>query len=108
MGTSKAGSPEDTVATLSRLIGQLQDLGFTESALFLAMAKTQLLIELNGVTDAEFRALCDWLDGKHPGTRPGEGGRGRRDGTLRAMRRAWQCPDGVSAGARRRRTAAAV
>jgi hypothetical protein len=103
METSKA-EPLDVVVTLNRLIRLMQDRGLDDTAQFLAMARTQFLIEANGVSDAEFRALCDWLDGKQPGSRPGATpSRGRRDGNLRIMRRAWQC---ASVGRGRRRAAA--
>ena len=105
MQTSKA-EPLDALATLNRLIGLMQDRGLDETAQFLAMARTQYLIEANGVTDAEFRALCDWLDGKQAGSRPATPSRGRRDGNLRIMRRAWQCPQDAGAGRGRRRAAA--
>ena len=66
-----------------------------DSAQFLEMAKMQLLIEINGVTDAEFLALCDWLDGKRPqpDARRSARLRIRRDGHLRCMGRAWLCPE---------------
>jgi len=107
MEASKAEPLEGAVATLDRLIALTQQCGLRESTQFLAMARTQLLIELNGITDAEFRALCDWLDGKQPQPRPDETARTRRDGSLRSMRRAWQCPDDNTAGRGRRRAAAA-
>ena len=68
------------------------------------MAKLHLQIDLNEVTDAEFRALCDALEGK-AGKPGGDAPRGsglratRRDGDLRAMRRAWQCPQDAPARA---------
>ena len=107
METSKAEPLDDAVASLNRLIEMAQDCGFEESAQFLAMAKTQLLIELNGITDGEFRALCDWLEGKRGGRRDAAPTRSRRDGNLRVMRRAWQCPHDAPAGDNRRRAALA-
>ena len=70
------------------------------------MAKTQLLIDLNEITDGEFRALCDLLDGRQAPARDATPARTRRDSDLRAMRRAWQCPQDVPAGRGRRRAAA--
>lgn len=107
METSKAELLDDAVATVNRLIQLAQDCGLPESAQFLAMAKTQLLIELNGVTDSEFRALCDLLDGRQGRARDATPSRTRRDSGLRAMRRAWQCPQDAPAGRGRRRAAAA-
>jgi hypothetical protein len=107
METSKAELLDDAVATVNRLILLAQDCGLPDSAQFLAMAKTQLLIELNGVTDGEFRALCDLLDGRQGLPRNAAPARTRRDSGLRVMRRAWQCPQDAPAGRGRRRAAAA-
>ena len=107
METNKAKPLDGAVAELDRLIVLTHDCGLTGSAQFLAMAKTQLLIDLNGVSDEEFRALCDLLDGKQPPEhRDATPARTRRDSGLRAMRRAWQCPQDVPAGRGRRRAAA--
>ena len=57
METSKAELLDDAVAAVNRLILLAQDCGLPDSAQFLAMAKTQLLIDRNGITDGEFRAL---------------------------------------------------
>jgi hypothetical protein len=108
METSKAEPLDAAAATLSDLIQLMQDCGLRDTAHFLAMAKTQLLIELNGISDSEFRALCDWLEGRQaPERRDATAARTRRDGSLRAMHRAWQCPQDVPAGRGRRRAAAA-
>ena len=95
MKTSKVESLDEAIAALNRLIALTKKRGMHESAHFLAVAKTQLLIEINGVTDAEFRALCDWLDGKRPQTDPRRSARlrVRRDGHMRGMGRAWLCPE---------------
>src|ERR1043165_5579602 len=103
MEASKAELLDDAVATVSRLILLAQECGLPDSAHFLAMAKTQLLIELNGVTDGEFRALCDLLDGRQAQARNATPARTRRDSGLRVMRRAWQCPQDAPAGRGRRR-----
>jgi hypothetical protein len=107
METSKAESLDDAVAGLNRLIELTRGCGLRESAHFLAMAKTQLLIELNGVTDIEFRALCSWLEGKQPppGDRRDQPSRIRRDGYLKVMDRAWQCPQDARSGRGGRRRA---
>jgi hypothetical protein len=100
METSKAGSLEDAIANVDRLIAFARSQGFGDSVQFLAMARTQLLIDIHGITDSEFRAFCDWLDGKQPppkNRRGAEPGRVRRDGHLRGMRRAWLCPQEAAA-----------
>jgi hypothetical protein len=108
METSKVEPLDAAAATLSDLIQLMQDCGLRDTAHFLAMAKTQLLIELNGISDSEFRALCDWLEGRQaPERREATAARTRRDGSLRAMHRAWQCPQDVPAGRGRRRAAVA-
>src|SRR6185295_11330710 len=63
METSKAEPLDAAAATLNHLIRLMQDCGLRDTAHFLAMAKTQFLIELNGISDSEFRALCEWLEG---------------------------------------------
>ena len=108
METSKAEPLDAAAATLSDLIQLMQDCGLRDTAQFLAMAKTQFLIELNGISDSEFRALCDWLEGRQAlERRDATAARTRRDGSLRAMRRAWQCPQDAPAGRGRRRAAVA-
>jgi hypothetical protein len=108
METSMAERLEQAVATLNELIGLTSNSGLRDSAQFLAMARLHLLIDLNGVSDAEFRALCEALEGragrKRNDARRAPLGRNRRDGELRAMRRAWQCPQDapVPRGGRRR------
>jgi hypothetical protein len=100
METNKAGLVEDAVASVDRLIEFAQRQGYADSVQFLAMARTQLLIDIHGITDAEFRAFCDWLDGKQlpPKSRRGSGpARVRRDGQMRGMRRAWLCPQDAAA-----------
>ena len=100
METSKAGLPEDPIASIDRLIEFARSQGFGDSVQFLAMARTQLLIEINSITDAEFRAFCDWLDGKQPPPKSRRGSataRVRRDGQMSGMRRAWLCPQDAAA-----------
>ena len=108
METSKPEPLDDVAATLSHLIQLTQDCGLRDTAQFLAMAKTQFLIERNGISDSEFRALCDWLEGGQARERrEATAARTRRDGSLRAMCRAWQCPQAAPAGRGRRRAAVA-
>ena len=100
---------EQAVATLNDLIDLVGACGLVQSELFLGMAKLQLQLDLNGITDAEFGAFCDALE---KGTlAAGSGARGRaghtrprREGDMRGQRRAWQCPHGIDAprGGRRR------
>ena len=98
---------EQAVATLNTLIDRIGACGLRQSVFFLEMAKLQLKLDLNGVTDAEFGAFCDALEngtlasGTH--ARAGQA-RARRDGDLRGQRRAWQCPQGIAVprGGRRR------
>jgi hypothetical protein len=92
METSKADLLEDVVGALDRLIKRVQQQGFEDSVQFLAMARTQLLIDIHGITDGEFRALCDWLDSNEPRAPRGAArARGRRDGHMRNMSRSWLC-----------------
>jgi len=107
METNKAERLEQAVATLGELIELAEGCGLRESAQFLAMAKLHLQIDLNEVTDTEFRALCALLEGKAGKPRdPARAPllRNRRDGELRAMRRAWHCPQDAPSrrGGRRR------
>ena len=107
MQTSKAEPLDDALEALDRLIGLMQDRGLAETAQFLMIAKTQFLIESNDISDDEFRALCEWLDGKQPPERRNATpSRTRRDSGLREMRRAWQCPQDTPVGRGRRRAAA--
>lgn len=98
METSKAGLLEDAVASLDRVIALAHQQGYEDSVQFLLMARTQLLIDIHEITDAEFLALCDWLDGKQPRkSRRAAPPRLRRDGQMRGMRRAWLCPQDAAA-----------
>jgi hypothetical protein len=108
METNMAERLEQAVAKLNELIELTSGFGLRDSAQFLAMAKLHLLIDLNEVTDAEFRALCATLEGKTK--KPADAarirtplGRSRRDSEARTTRR-WQCPQDAPAprGGRRR------
>ena len=101
METNTAERLEQAVAALNDLITLTRGCGLRDSAQFLAMAKLHLLMDLNGVSDVEFRALCDALEGKaKSGARSartrGTATRNRRDTEMRLMRRARQCAPGMS------------
>jgi hypothetical protein len=64
METNKAERLEGVAATLNDLIALAREAGLNDTAQFLAMAKLNLLIEINGITDGEFRAFCAALEGK--------------------------------------------
>jgi hypothetical protein len=96
MGTSTAGQLKRAVATLNKLFRLARDAGLADTAQFIAMAKLHLLMDLNGVSDTEFRALCDHLEGnadKRGRVAPGRGttARNRREAEMRLTGRAWQC-----------------
>ena len=100
MSTNRVDLLDEALAALDRLIGLAHKQGYRDSVQFLLMARTQWLIEAHGITDAEFRAFCDWLDGRSPPrekNRRAGASRLRRDGQLRGMRRAWLCPEGAAA-----------
>jgi hypothetical protein len=64
METNMAERLEGAAATLNDLIALAREAGLNETAQFLAMAKLNLLIEINGITEEEFRALCVALEGE--------------------------------------------
>ena len=105
MKTNMAERLEEAVARLNDLIALTQSCDLRESAQFLAMAKLHLLMDLNGVSDQEFRALCDLLEGHTPRRtrRSAAPARTRRDSQLRGMHRAWLCPQDAPAGRGRAR-----
>ena len=53
---------EQAIATLDDLIELAKAHGLANAALFLDMAKLQLQLDFNGITDEEFGALCDALE----------------------------------------------
>jgi hypothetical protein len=98
METNKDERLERAVAIITELIELVGGRGLAQSELFLSMAKLQLQLDLNGITDEEFGAFCDAIDdGTLPATaeRARAGQRPRRDSDMRGMGRAWQCPQGV-------------
>jgi hypothetical protein len=97
MGANTDEPLEQAITALDELIGLVRERGLSQSELFLDMARLQLRLELNGITDDEFSAFCDALErgelasGSHDRTRTGHA-RPRRNGELRLMRRAWRHP----------------
>lgn len=97
METSTDERLERAIAALDELIALVRERGLSQSELFLDMARLQLRLELNGITDDEFTAFCDALErgdmthGSHDRTRTGHA-RPRRNGELRLMQRAWRHP----------------
>ena len=56
METNKDERLEQAVTTLDTLIDRIGASGLKQSVLFLEMAKLQLKLDLNGITDEEFAA----------------------------------------------------
>ena len=107
METSTAEQLKRAVATLNELLQLTRDAGLADTAQFLAMAKLHLLMDLNGISDKEFRALCDHLEGntdKRP-VAPSRGAtaRNRREAEMRLTGRAWQCSGEASPRGGRKR-----
>jgi hypothetical protein len=108
METNTAEQLRQAVATLNKLFRLARDAGLADTAQFLAMAKLHLLMDLNGISDREFRALCDHLEGK--AAKPsrlapsrGAAARNRREAEMRLTGRAWQCSgEGAPRGGRKR------
>ena len=98
MGANTDKRLEQAIAALDDLVGLARECGLSQSELFLDMAKLQLRLDLNGITDDEFSAFCDALEqgrlpsGSRGRTRIGLA-RPRRNGELRLMRRAWRHPE---------------
>jgi len=62
MGANTDERLEQAVTTLDDLIDRIGACGLDQSVLFLQMAKLQLRLDWNGITDAEFGAFCDALE----------------------------------------------
>ena len=62
MGANTDERLEQAVATLDNLIDRIGACGLAQSVLFLQMAKLQLKLDWNGITDAEFGAFCDAIE----------------------------------------------
>jgi hypothetical protein len=108
METNTAEQLKQAVATLSNLFHLARDAGLADTAQFIAMAKLHLQMDLNGVSDNEFRALCDHLEGnadKRSGVAPSRSttARNRREAEMRLTGRAWQCPGEAASRGRRNR-----
>jgi hypothetical protein len=99
METSRADRLEQAVARLNDIIALVRDCGLEESEMFLSMAKMHLQLDINGITELEFRELCLALEGKRSTptarARPGQA-RNRRDADMKLMQRAWHCRDGAA------------
>lgn len=62
MATNTDERLEQAVTALNDLIDRIGACGLAQSVFFLEMAKLQLKLELNGVTDEEFGAFCHALE----------------------------------------------
>ena len=98
MEQNRDGRLERIIAATSELIVLAREAG-SQSEMFLEMARLQLLLEYNEITEAEFGAFCDALEeGRfvRGACEPVAAGhaRPRRSGDLRLMRRAWRQPQG--------------
>ena len=97
MGTNTDERLEKAIGIMNELIALVRGAGLTQSELFLDMAKLQLQLELNGISDDEFTAFCDASErgqlasGACERVAAGHA-RARRNGDLRQMRRAWREP----------------
>jgi hypothetical protein len=87
---------EQAITAIDELIVLARKAG-SQSEMFLDMARLQLLLEYNEITEAEFGAFCDALEeGKFMrGVREplaAAHARPRRSGDLRLMGRSWRQP----------------
>jgi hypothetical protein len=96
METSRDERLERAIASIEELIALVREAGLSQSELFLDMAKLQLQLDLNGITDEEFGAFCDALESHQfaPACeRAAAHARPRRNSDLRLMRRSWRAPE---------------
>jgi len=96
---------EQAVAALNGLIDLMEAKGLGASVHFLEMAKMQVQLDLNGVADEEFIALCEAVQKGTLNPASGKAAsypRPRREGDLRGQHRAWQCPQDAAVRGRRR------
>jgi hypothetical protein len=98
MGQSTDERLRRAIAAIDELIALVRETGLSQSGLFLDMAKLQLQLDLNGITDEEFGAFCDAIENRQLVFGTGERlaaahARPRRNGDLRLMRRAWREPE---------------
>ncbi|MEJ0074036.1 MAG: hypothetical protein WDO17_01075 [Alphaproteobacteria bacterium] len=96
MEQNRDGQLEQIIAATDKLIVLAREAG-SQSGMFLEMARLQLLLEYNEITEAEFGAFCDALEeGRFVQGRcepvAAAHARPRRNGDLRLMRRAWREP----------------
>lgn len=69
METNMAERLEQAVVALDDLIALTRDLELADSVQFLAMARLNLLIDLNGITERDFRSFCAALEDEAAGKR---------------------------------------
>ena len=97
MGANTDERLEQAITIMEELTALVRAAGLGQSELFLEMAKLQLQLDLNGITDEEFGAFCDALESHEfmagPCERAPAHARPRRNGDLRLMRRAWRQPE---------------
>lgn len=89
---------EQALSAIDELLVLARKAG-SQSGMFLEMARLQLQLEYNEITDAEFGALCHALEqGKFVRNAwervAAAHARPRHNGALRLMRRAWRQPQG--------------
>ena len=96
MDTNRDERLEQAIGIVTELIALVRETG-SQSAMFFEMAKLQLQLDYNGITDDEFGAFCDAREngdfaptGREPVA--ASHARPRRNGDLRLMRRAWRQP----------------
>jgi hypothetical protein len=97
MGQNTDERLERAIAAIDELIALVRETGLNQSALFLDMARLQLQLDLNGITDDEFGQFCAALEQRQflagATERPAAThARARHNGNLRVMRRAWREP----------------
>ena len=97
MNTNTDERLERAVAAIDELIALTREAG-SQSVMFLEMARLQLLLEYNEITEVEFVAFCDVLEeGRFLRGAceqlPAGHARPRRSGDMRLMRRAWREPE---------------
>jgi hypothetical protein len=96
METNRDERLEQAIASIDDLVALVGEAGLGQSQLFLEMAKLQLQLDLNGITDEEFNAFCDALESQQLAPacdHVAAHARPRRSGDLRLMRRAWRAPE---------------
>ena len=97
MGQNTDERLKRAIAALEELSALAHETGFGQSALFLDMARLQLQLDVNGITDDEFSQFCDAVENRKfvcgAGERPlASRARARRTGDLHVMGRAWRAP----------------